>query len=93
MIVFLQQPVWRAGALLTTFADLIADRTGLGQVFVGLLLLGAATSLPEIATTVTAAAAALAVCQCFEQACAMVWHGPYRGSIQSSCLHVLRITP
>lgn len=48
--------VWRIGTTLTTFADLIAERTGLGRVFVGVLLLGGATSLPELATTATAAA-------------------------------------
>jgi cation:H+ antiporter len=53
--------VWLAGTFLTTFADLIAERTGLGRAFVGVLLLGGATSLPELATTATAAAAGNAV--------------------------------
>jgi cation:H+ antiporter len=47
--------VWVAGTRLAGAADAIAARTGLTQAFVGLLLLGVATSLPEIATTVTAA--------------------------------------
>lgn len=43
--------VWFAGAKLAGLADEIADRSGLGHAVVGVLLLGAATSLPEIATT------------------------------------------
>lgn len=43
--------VWRAGTHLSKAADAIADRTGLGQAFIGALLLGGATSLPEIAAT------------------------------------------
>ena len=46
--------VWLAGTKLSHYADVISERTGLGQAFVGLLLLATATSLPEIATTVTA---------------------------------------
>ena len=46
--------VWAAGTRLSRGADAIADRTGLGQAFVGALLLGGATSLPEIAATVSA---------------------------------------
>lgn len=45
---------WFAGARLSLYADAIAERTGLGHAFVGALLLGGATSLPEIATSVTA---------------------------------------
>ena len=47
--------VWFAGTYLTRFAEMLADRLGLGRVFAGALLLGGATSLPEIATTLTAA--------------------------------------
>jgi len=47
--------VWFAGTKLSQYVDLIADRTGLGKAFAGALLLGGATSLPELATTVTAA--------------------------------------
>lgn len=47
--------VWWSGSALATRADLIAERTGLGSLFAGALLLGVATSLPEIATTVSAA--------------------------------------
>lgn len=46
--------VWLAGTKLTVYADVIAERTGLGRAFVGLLLLATATSLPELATTLTA---------------------------------------
>jgi cation:H+ antiporter len=49
--------VWAAGTRLADYAETIAGRTGLSRAFLGLLLLGVATSLPEIATTVTASAA------------------------------------
>jgi cation:H+ antiporter len=48
--------VWAAGSLLARRADAIAARTGLSHAFLGVVLLGVATSLPEIATTTTAAA-------------------------------------
>lgn len=47
--------VWRAGTRLTRGTDAVSQRTGLGQAFLGAILLGGATSLPEIATTLTAA--------------------------------------
>lgn len=46
--------IWAAGTRLSAFSDIIADRTGLGQALAGLLLLAVATSLPELATTLTA---------------------------------------
>ncbi len=46
--------IWYAGTKLERFADAIATRTKLGQAFVGMVLLAAATSLPELATTLTA---------------------------------------
>ncbi|GAA4467964.1 hypothetical protein [Novipirellula rosea] len=46
--------VWIAGTKLSNYVDLFADRTGLGKAFAGALLLGGATSLPELATTLTA---------------------------------------
>ncbi|WP_146523684.1 sodium:calcium antiporter [Stieleria varia] len=46
--------VWGAGTKLSKYVDLFADRTGLGKAFAGALLLGGATSLPELATTLTA---------------------------------------
>jgi len=46
--------VWRAGTSLARLADTISDRTGLSHVLAGAMLLGVATSLPEIATGVVA---------------------------------------
>lgn len=45
--------VWLAGTRLANVVDEIGDRTGLGHAFLGLALLGVATSLPEFATTLT----------------------------------------
>ncbi|WP_206028567.1 sodium:calcium antiporter [Thalassoroseus pseudoceratinae] len=47
--------IWLAGFRLSIYADAIAERKQLGRAFVGTLLLGVATSLPEIATSITAA--------------------------------------
>ena len=46
--------VWFAGTRLSRYADQFAERTGIGHAVVGALLLGGITSLPEVATTVTA---------------------------------------
>lgn len=46
--------VWLAGSRLAIYVDGIADQTGIGQAFTGMLLLGGITSLPEIATVTTA---------------------------------------
>lgn len=46
--------IWWAGTRLEHYADLISRRFHLGHAFVGVLLLAAATSLPELATTITA---------------------------------------
>lgn len=43
--------VWMAGTKLARYANEIAERTGIGQVTIGLVLLGAVTSLPEISTS------------------------------------------
>lgn len=48
--------VWYAGTKITYYVDAIAQRTGIGQAFAGMLLLGGVTSLPEVATAGTAAA-------------------------------------
>jgi cation:H+ antiporter len=48
--------IWFAGVRLERNADAISERTGLGKAFTGMLLLAAATSLPEVATTITAVA-------------------------------------
>lgn len=45
--------VWFAGTRLAEYADAIGVRTGLSHAFLGMVLLGVATSLPELATTVT----------------------------------------
>lgn len=47
--------VWIAGARLAYLADALADRFKLAKSLVGLLTLSLATSLPEVATTLTAA--------------------------------------
>lgn len=44
-----------AGWRMANLADILADRTGLGEAIVGALFLGAATSLPGIVTSATAA--------------------------------------
>lgn len=48
--------IWHAGGRLTTELDAIANRTGLDHAFVGMLMLGGITSLPELANVVTASA-------------------------------------
>lgn len=48
--------VWFAGSRISVYADGISERTGLGKAFVGLLFLALATEMPEIGTTMTAAA-------------------------------------
>ncbi|MGA9411846.1 MAG: hypothetical protein WBV78_15545 [Roseobacter sp.] len=47
--------IWIAGARLAYMADSLADRYKLAKSLVGLLFLSLATSLPEVATTLTAA--------------------------------------
>jgi cation:H+ antiporter len=46
--------VWFAGTHLSQYADRFAEKTGIGHAVVGALLLGGITSLPEVATTITA---------------------------------------
>lgn len=48
--------VYLSGSRLTGHADAIADASALGRLWIGTLLLAAATSLPELATDVNAAA-------------------------------------
>lgn len=43
-----------AGARLTRLADAIGEKTGMSDSWVGLLLLAAVTSLPELATGISA---------------------------------------
>ena len=47
--------VWHSGARLAYLADMLADRFKLAKSLVGLLILSLATSLPEVATTLSAA--------------------------------------
>lgn len=49
--------VWIAGTRITRYANVISDRTGLGQALIGLMLLGGVTSLPELAVAVTSSVA------------------------------------
>lgn len=46
--------IWGSGTRLEKLAATLSERTGLGEAFTGMLLLAAATSLPELATTITA---------------------------------------
>ena len=49
--------LWIAATRLALYADVIANRFGLGQAVIGVLLLAGITSLPEIGSSFTAAAA------------------------------------
>jgi cation:H+ antiporter len=48
-----------AGVKLTDYGDAIADKTGMGGTWVGLILIATVTSLPELAAGITASAVAL----------------------------------
>lgn len=48
--------VWHFGTRLAAQVDIISQRTGIGEAFSGMLLLGGITSLPEVATVSTSAA-------------------------------------
>ena len=45
-----------AGTKLSKYGDVIADKTGLARTWIGLIMLGTVTSLPELVTGVTAVA-------------------------------------
>ncbi|HLB28406.1 MAG TPA: hypothetical protein VJK47_04255, partial [Dehalococcoidales bacterium] len=45
-----------AGSRLAKYGDLIAEKTGLGRVWIGVVLLAAVTSLPELATGISSVA-------------------------------------
>jgi cation:H+ antiporter len=49
--------VWIAGTRVARYADKIATMTGIGHATIGLLLLAGITSLPEVAVSLTSAAA------------------------------------
>ena len=44
-----------AGSRLSKYGDRLADDTGLGGLWIGVVLMAGATSLPEVLTTVSAA--------------------------------------
>jgi cation:H+ antiporter len=46
--------IWIAGSRLSRYSDVIAEKTGLGRTWIGLILLATVTSLPELATGVSA---------------------------------------
>lgn len=50
--------VWIAGTRIARYANVISERTGIGQALIGILLLGGVTSLPELAVAITSAATA-----------------------------------
>lgn len=56
LFAFSAAAVWFGGSRLAGYVDAITDRTGLGQAFIGMLLLGGITSLPEAAAVMTSAA-------------------------------------
>lgn len=45
-----------AGTRLAKYGDVLAEKTGLGRVWIGVVLLAAATSLPELATGISSVA-------------------------------------
>ncbi len=45
-----------SGTKLAHYGDAIAEKTGMGRIWVGLILLSAVTSMPELVTGVSAAA-------------------------------------
>ena len=47
--------VWIAGTKLSAYADAFGRKLGIGQAFMGLVVLASATELPEIVTTASAA--------------------------------------
>jgi len=46
--------IWLAGSRLSRYGDIIAEKTGLGRTWIGVILLATVTSLPELATGVSA---------------------------------------
>jgi cation:H+ antiporter len=48
--------IFYTGALLSKYGDVIAEKTGLGRAWVGAILIAGVTSLPELASGVSAVA-------------------------------------
>lgn len=46
--------VWIAGTKLALYADALAERTGIGRAFLGMVLLAGVTELPECVTSISA---------------------------------------
>ena len=45
--------IFYCGRKLSLYGDILSDKTGLGKGFIGVILLGAVTSLPELITTIS----------------------------------------
>ncbi len=45
--------IFYCGRKLSQYGDILSDKTGLGKGFIGVILLGAITSLPELITTIS----------------------------------------
>ena len=54
LFIFSAALVWGAGVRLSKYADKIIEKTGISDVFIGTLGLAVITSLPEVATTLSA---------------------------------------
>jgi cation:H+ antiporter len=100
----LRWAVWRAAAtgsvivvagyVLAMTGDALADATGLGQSFVGVVFVAIATSLPEISTVFSAVRAGLytmAVSDIFGTNLVSVWPDRYRLKRQGSSSSTLVI--
>ena len=48
--------IFWVGALLSKYGDVIAEKTGLGRAWIGAILIAGVTSLPELASGVSAVA-------------------------------------
>jgi len=55
LFIFSAIVIWFAGNKLAFYADLLSHKTEMGAAFLGALFVGAMTSLPEVATTISAA--------------------------------------
>jgi cation:H+ antiporter len=46
--------IWFSGSRLLRYGDILAEKTGLGRTWIGIILLATVTSLPELATGISA---------------------------------------